>query len=176
VTKYPATRETLRLLWMVDGDCRPGQQTLLKVRGFGLNSGEEKPRNGRIWHETSPDLSYQPIDEPINWFEITLYAETSAGGEEDPAVRELRDLARLLMAHVGQELETHLSQLYWTLKPAPEGAPEPVRKLRSLSLIVSGMEPYLPAEQPELLTGLLSRLSLLGVPALATTPDREETA
>jgi hypothetical protein len=133
----------------------------------------ETLRRERVFYEIFLDLTWQPADMDLSWFEIALHAETEeykpAG---DPRSREafsvLMDLAEFLIqqiqAHAPYEVD--LSASYYTLHPPACGDFRRTRLSRSLSLVFFNVAPYRKAEEPVLLTEIQTHLSLLGISRL----------
>lgn len=134
-------------------------------------------RRERVFYEIFPDLTWQPADKGLSWFEIALHAESEEyepAGE--PRSREafsvLMDLAELLIQKIQAHApyEVTLSTSYYTLHPPACGDFRRSRLSRSLSLVFFNAPTYRKAEGPALLTEIKTQLSFLGIPRL--TVDR----
>lgn len=131
----------------------------------------EALRSERVFYEIVPDLTWQPADMDLSWFEIALHAETEeykpAGDRRSREVFSvLTELAELLIRNIQAHApyEVNLSASYYTLHPPACGR---TRLSRSLSLVFLNIPTYRKAVEPALLTELKTQLSLLGISRLA---------
>ena len=134
---------------------------------------EEVLRREHVLYEIFPDLTWQPADWPLTWFEIALHADAEEYRPPgNPRSREvfslLMDLAEFLIrqiqSHAPYELD--LSASYYTLHPPGRGDCSRTRLSRSLSLVFLNVDPYRNLEEPALLTKLKTELSNLEISRL----------
>lgn len=130
-------------------------------------------RRERVFYEIYPDLTWQPADWTLTWFELALHAETeykpptSSGSREVFSV--LMDLAEFLIQRIRSQApyQVDLSASYYTLHPPGRGGEVSRTRLsRSHSLVFFDIDPYRRLEEPVLLTQLKAHLSLLDISRL----------
>lgn len=133
----------------------------------------EETRRERVFYEIFPDLTWQPADWPLTWFEIALHAETEEyQPPNNPRSREvfsvLIDLAEFLIRQIQSQapFEVDLSASYYTLHPPGCGDVSRTRLSRSLSLVFFNVDSYRNLEEPVLLTQLKTELTLLQISRL----------
>ncbi|MBA2702659.1 MAG: hypothetical protein H0U60_02270 [Blastocatellia bacterium] len=132
----------------------------------------EDTRRERVVYEIYPDLTWQPGDIPLSWFEIALLAEVEEYQPPGhPRSREvssvLMELAEFLIQQIRSQVppKVDLSSCY-TLHPLGCGDFSRPRLFLSLSLVFSDVVPYRKVEEPGLLTELKTQLSLLDISRL----------
>ena len=141
--------------------------------GHGGHVREEVLRREHVFYEIFPDLTWQPADWPLTWFEIALHAETEEyQPPANPRSREvfsvLMDLADFLIQQIQSHApyEVDLSASSYTLHPPACGDFSRTRLSRSVSLVFFNVAPYRKGEDPLLLTEITNHLSLLGISRL----------